>query len=99
MGGGGGEYRIEQVPRTNNELELFLLYFIAEDEPLPEKKVVDPRPWRANMKASTEKPPDEEKPEPEVKKVDEDEVRPWRKNMKKLEDQVPGESQVLRICQ
>ena len=49
------------------------------------------------MKASTEKPLDEEKPE--VKKVDEDEVRPWRKNMKKLEDQVPGESQLLRLCQ
>ena len=41
-------------------------------------------------KASMEKLP--EPPEPEEKKVDENEERPWRKNMKKLEDHVPGKT-------
>ena len=49
------------------------------------------KPWRSNMKkASMEKLP--EPPEPEEKKVDENEERPWRKNMKKLEDHIPGKT-------
>ena len=51
------------------------------------------------MKTSTEKPPDaaSENPDPEEKKVDEDELRPWRKNMKKLEDLVPGELSFRKV--